>query len=114
MNETTETKEETGTKEGTPVSNQDSKLKAALSCIPIVGLVMFIVEKEDKRVRFYAAQGMLLGVAGMLIAFVPIIGWLAQLLILAGMVMTGVKAYQTEEYYKLPLLGDWAEKWANN
>ena len=110
-----ETKEETkkeAPKQGTVVSNNDSKLKAALSCFPLIGLIMYFVEKEDKRVRFYAAQGILIGIAGIIITIIPIINffaWIAELVII---VIVGLKAYQTDEWYKLPLIGDWAMQWA--
>lgn len=99
-------------KEGTVVSNKDSKLKAAVSCIPIVGLIMYFVEKEDERVRFYAAQGILVGIAGIILGVIPVVNifvWIVELVLI---IVTAIKAYQTEENYKLPLVGDWAEQWA--
>lgn len=107
-------KEETKTdpKEGTVVTSNDAKLKAAIACIPIVGLILFFLDKEDKRVRFYSAQGIWIGVAGIVLGFIPVVNFFSWILILVMILMTGMKAYQTEEYYKLPLLGDWAEQLA--
>jgi len=106
-------KQEESPKEGMVVSSQDSKLKAAVSCIPIVGLIMYFMEKEDMRVRFYAAQGILIGVVGIVLGFVPVINFFVWLVALVVIIMVAMKAYQTEEKYKLPIIGDWAEQWAS-
>ncbi len=110
-------KEETGQnaeqpKEGQVLPSQDSKLKAAVACISIVGLILYFIEKEDNRVRFYASQGILIGVAGLLLSWVPVVNVFVGLIELVLIIMTAVKAYTTDEYYKLPLLGDWAEQLA--
>lgn len=93
-------------------SSNDAKIKAALSCIPIVGLIMYFVEKEDQRVRFYAAQGILIGILSIVVEIIPIVNFFAWIFILVLIIVVALKAYQTEEKYKLPVIGDWAEEWA--
>lgn len=58
--------------------NEENKTMAALSCIPIVGLIMFFVEKDDLFVRYHAAQFALLG----LTTFFSIIPCLAPFIML--------------------------------
>ncbi len=85
----------------------------------ISGLVFFLIEKENKFVRFHALQSIIvfgvLFVAGFVIGWIPIIGWIIKWLIcvLAFIlwIVLMVKAYQGEKY-KLPWAGNLAEKYA--
>jgi uncharacterized membrane protein len=97
----------------------------------VSGLIFFLIEKDNKFVRFHAMQSILLNVAlialyvvsGILTAmlfFVPVLG--KMLISLIGIIMMivplaflglaillMVKAYQGEKF-KLPIIGDMAEK----
>lgn len=46
-----------------PLGGMDPKIAAAISYIWIVGVIFFILEKENKFVRFHALQSILFGVA---------------------------------------------------
>ena len=50
-----------------PLGGMDPKISAAISYIWIVGVVFFILEKENKFVRFHALQSILFGVANSVI-----------------------------------------------
>lgn len=50
-----------------PLGGMDPKIAAAISYIWIVGVVFFIIEKENKFVRFHALQSILFGVANSVI-----------------------------------------------
>lgn len=98
-------------------SGIDPKL-AALLCylISIVGGIIFYVISKDKFVRFHALQSIFLGIVFVVLDalfwFVPIIwffGWVVWLGFIALSVIMMIKAYQGEKY-KLPILGDIAEK----
>ena len=79
----------------------------------ITGLIFLLTEKEDKFIRFHAAQSLLVFGGLNLITFIPIIGWmLAPLLVPVGLILwilLMLKAYQGERF-KLPLVGDYAEQ----
>jgi uncharacterized membrane protein len=85
----------------------------------ISGLVFFLIEKENKFVRFHALQSIIvfgvLCLAGFVIGWIPIIGWviswLISILALILWIVLMVKAYQGEKY-KLPWAGNLAEKYA--
>jgi uncharacterized membrane protein len=47
----------------------DPKIAAAISYIWIVGVIFFILEKENKFVRFHAMQSILFGVANTVVMF---------------------------------------------
>lgn len=88
--------------------NKDNALMAAVSCIPLIGLVMFFVERKDLFVRYHATQFGILFIVSLAmgpLAAVPvlnvIIACLSPLLFLALVVLTVVgalKAYKGERY----------------
>ncbi len=83
----------------------------------ITGIVFLVLEKENKFVRFHALQFLLtflpLSVLAWLLGWIPFIGWalaaLVWILVLILWLILMFKAYRGEEY-KLPLVGDIAEK----
>lgn len=79
----------------------------------ITGVVMLLVEKDDKFVRFHAMQSTIVFGLVFIIGLVPVVGWmvgvvLAPISFILWLVLMW-KAYQGE-MYKLPVLGDFAEK----
>ena len=107
---------------GTGLDPKVSSLLAYL--LGIVGGIIFYAISKDSYTRFHAMQSILLSVAIVIIyaiftviAFIPflwIIGWIGYLVylgILAIWILMMVKAYQGEKY-KLPIIGDMAEKYA--
>lgn len=86
----------------------------------VSGLIFFLIEKENKFVKFHALQSLIVfGVLSLVmiilpfIAIIPILGWLAVLIIpllsLVLWIVLMVKAYQGE-CFKIPLAGEIAEK----
>lgn len=94
------------------------------------GLVFFLVETKNKYVRFHAMQSILifaalivgwiaLIVVGIVLSYLPCVGGIVSSILglvlwLGGMavyVLMMIKAYQGEKY-KLPIIGDIAEKQA--
>jgi uncharacterized membrane protein len=83
----------------------------------ITGLVFFLIEKENKFVRFHALQSIIvfgiLSVASIVIGWIPFVGWVISALIgilaLVLWIILMIKAYQGEKF-KLPWAGDLAEK----
>lgn len=99
-------------------------------CIGLVfSVVVAVVEKQSRFLRFHAFQSLLfhgallivsigvqilLTIVGMVSSGLALIGSLLWMLvglgILAAVILLMVKAYSNEEY-KLPVLGDMAQKW---
>jgi uncharacterized membrane protein len=83
----------------------------------ITGIIFYVLEKENKFVRFHAMQSIVVFgfffVLGVILALIPIIGWaLGSLLWVVNLILWIIlmlKAYQGE-YFKLPIAGDIAEK----
>ena len=85
----------------------------------ITGIIFFVIEKESKFVKFHAMQSILVSAALMVLSFVlgfiPVIGWIAAILLgpvsFVLWIILMVKAYR-HVWYKLPVVGDIAEKQA--
>lgn len=92
--------------------NEKNKAMAMLSCIPIVGLIMIFVEKEDQFVRYHAAQFAIFNVI-FVIGIVPVIGWMLTPLIgflaLIAFIMALVKI-NSGKRFDVPVLSGWALK----
>ena len=102
----------------------DANVAALLACVLgfITGLVFIILEKDSRFVKFWAwqsfvASGSLAITSIVLSSFIPCIGALISMVLgLGGLVLWIVmmlKAYQGETW-KVPIVGDFAEKQAGN
>ncbi len=118
----------------------EENLAALLSYIFgwVSGLIFFLIEKDSRLVRFHAMQSLLLNVvAGVvaialwivlfvlfmiatqvsgalttLLSLVSVLIWLVFIAaIVIGVVMCLIKAYQGQ-YFKLPIIGNFAEKFS--
>jgi uncharacterized membrane protein len=83
----------------------------------VTGIIFFVLEKENKEVRFHAMQSIIvfgaIFVASIILSFIPFIGWVISWLlgILAFIlwIILMIKAYKGE-HYKVKWAGDIAEK----
>lgn len=89
-------------------STSDSNLMAALSYVWIISVVMLVIKKDDEFVKFHAKQGLILFIASF-IGVIPVIGWFIWAVIVVLMIIGFIKALGGERY-KIPVLGDLAEK----
>jgi len=95
---------------------------AGLLCYTLLwvsGLIFYLIETDNKFVRFHAVQSMIvfgfLNIAGIVFGWIPWLGWImgsfVGLLVFVLWIVLMVKAYQGT-MYKLPVVGDLAEKWS--
>jgi len=83
----------------------------------ITGIIFYVLEKENKFVRFHAMQSILvfgsLFVLAIVVGIMPFMGWalvnIIWILDIILWVILMVKAYRGE-YFKLPIAGDIAEE----
>lgn len=83
----------------------------------ISGIIIFLIEKENRFVRFHAMQSIILNVVIFIAVFVltmiPFIGWIISFIIAPVSLILWLfmmyKAYQGE-MYKLPIIGDFSEQ----
>lgn len=108
---------------GSSSTGLDPKVSALLCyLIGFVGGIVFFAISKDKFVRFHAMQSIMLSVAlGVVWAlffalqfvapFLFFITWIVYLGVFALWIVLMMKAYNGEKY-KLPVIGDMAEKYA--
>lgn len=94
-------------------------------CGIVTGIIFLLIEKDNKDVKFHAWQSIFMGVTGIalwvvivIFSLVPyigflfvIVGWLALLGLGILAIVAMIKAYQGERW-KIPFIGDMAEKQA--
>ncbi|HUV45471.1 MAG TPA: zinc-ribbon domain-containing protein [Dehalococcoidia bacterium] len=86
----------------------------------VSGIVFLVIEKKSKFVKFHAWQSIMtfgvLTVASLVLGWIPIIGlvfgWIIGILGLVLWIVLMIQA-GTGKMWKLPWVGDWAEKQAN-
>lgn len=93
--------------------NETNKVMAILACIPLIGLILFFVEKEDKFVRYMGAQFTILWVVSFIISIIPVIGWLlvipVTILMWVVIILGMVKVFKGERF-DIPGVSPWALK----
>ena len=99
----------------------ESNIAAALAYLPILAIVWLLVEpySKDRFIKFHSIQSIALAIVSIgvsiVLGMIPILGWILLLFLPLGMfvvwILCAVKAYQHEKF-KLPLIGDFAEKQA--
>ena len=118
----------------------DENIAALLSYVFgwVSGLVFFLIEKDSRLVRFHAMQSILLNAAALVVGIALWIAWVVIAIVLAqisdvlaslvsvvvgllifvfylglliGVVLCLIKAYQ-KQYFKLPIIGNFAEKFS--
>ncbi len=105
-------------------TNLEPNMAAALSYIltPFTGIAFYIIEKEDKFVRFHAFQSILFGIASTVIWMITtslvvlIIGAVLMPFVSLGLFAAYLflmwKAYNHQEY-ELPVIGKFAKEHIN-
>lgn len=79
----------------------------------ITGIIFFVMEKENKFVKFHAMQSIMcfvgLFVSSIFLSFLPLLGLLLNLASLVLWILCMVQAYQGR-WFRLPVIGDLAAK----
>jgi len=103
-----------------PISAADveaAKGTAWLSYLGILWLIPLLTMKENTFAKFHVKQGIMLTilwVASTVLAAIPIIGWLADLVIWVFdiiMMIMGIVNSLNGKYWEMPILGKWAADW---
>lgn len=98
--------------------NRDNMLGAVAYLLGfITGIVLLLVEKKSKFVRFHAMQSTILFgglfIVNMALGFIPLLGWLVSFVLSMGAFVLWLllmwKAFNGE-MFKLPYVGEFAEK----
>ncbi len=89
--------------------NEANKAMAILACIPIVGLILMFVEKDDNFVRYMGAQFTLVGAVEIVLMWIPFVNFIVAPLALVLIIVGMVKAAKGERF-DVPLLSGLALK----
>lgn len=83
---------------------------------PVLPLVIYLVESENRFVRFHSLQSLILGVGALIVgavafvlSFIPFFGWLASLALWIGflaLMIWGIVSGFTGQWTRLPLVGE--------
>ncbi|MFH0952324.1 MAG: DUF4870 domain-containing protein [Patescibacteria group bacterium] len=88
---------------------EDNKVMAAISYIWIVSLIMMLVKKDSKFVQHHAKQGFILWIASIIFWFIPVLGWILNLLVLVFVIIGFIQSLNGA-WWKAPLISELAEK----
>jgi len=97
-----------------PVSGDN--VYAILSYLWILCLIPILMKKEEEFVRFHARQGLMLFIVEVAIGVIGIIPFIGPFLSTIGIVacailsIAGIVQVLMGNKWKMPLIGDWAEK----
>ena len=92
--------------------SDESRIWAAASYLWIISIVVLAARKNDDFARFHANQGALLFIISIPMCFIPIIGWIINLIIGILAIIGIIKSLQGEKW-ELPLLGGTAAKFGD-
>ncbi|MBW2996237.1 hypothetical protein KY332_02945 [Candidatus Woesearchaeota archaeon] len=90
-----------------------SKLVAILSYITLIGWIVALILNQSKKTElgsFHIRQALLIMIAGIILMWIPIIGWLLNIVVFVFWIMGLVYAIQGQ-MKEVPVLGPWAQQW---
>jgi uncharacterized membrane protein len=90
---------------------QNIRLKAAMSYVLLwlTGLIMLVLEPQNKLVKFHALQAIIYGLVLMIIGWIPILGWAALILGWLYALYGALLVYDGKEF-RIPYITEFVEK----
>ena len=95
------------------MAKDQSKLVAILSYITLIGWIIALIMNMSKKTElgsFHIRQALILVLANIILWWIPVIGWLLQVVVLIFWVMGLVYAIQGQKK-EIPLIGSYAQQW---
>ena len=93
--------------------DNQSKTVAIVSYITPIGWIIALIMNQSKKTdlgSFHIRQALLLFIVWFVLSFVPVVGWLLNIVILVFIIMGLVYAAQGQKK-EVPVLGSLAQKW---
>jgi len=104
--------------------DSENKVKAIIACIPIIGLILLFVEKDDDFVRYYGAQYTIIGallvifyILSFILVLIPLIGWIFVFFILplfwlavVVLIIMGMVNANNGKKFEIPMISQYALK----
>ena len=90
----------------------EDNIWAAAGYLWILSIVALAARKDNDYIRFHASQGSLIFIISIPMFFIPIIGWMINVILAVLAVIGIIKALQGEKW-ELPVLGGPAKQFGN-
>jgi len=90
------------------INPSEKKIWAAAGYLWLLSLVVLAARKDNEYVKFHASQGALLFVVSIVFMFIPVLGWLLNVVVAVAAIVGIIKALQGEKW-ELPVIGKWAK-----
>ena len=87
----------------------EERFFALLSYLWILFLIPLLAKKDNKWIHLHAKQGFIMFLAGFLV-WIPLLGWLFGVFLFVVWIIAIIKVLMGAPYWKIPLVGDIAEK----
>jgi len=95
-----------------PVSSdqdiEQNKIWALLSYFHVLFLIPLLAKRDSKFCQFHAKQGLLMFILWFFV-WIPILGWLMGIALAIAWIIVVINVLQGK-YWKIPVIGDYAEK----
>ena len=88
---------------------QKNKVLAAVSYLYIASLIILLIKKDSPYVQFHAKQGFVLFIASLIAGFIPLVGWLLNIVVFVAVLVGLISALQGK-WYKMPGVETVAQK----
>ncbi len=95
-----------------PIDSQEKKIWAAVGYLWILSLVALAARKDNEYVRFHASQGALMCAISVPCIFIPVIGWMINLVLGVISIVGIIKALQGEKW-EIPVIGGMAKNFGD-
>lgn len=99
---------------------EENRLVAAIGYLFILCLLPLLGKKESKYAQFHGKQGLTLTIgavvlwfAGFILAFIPVLGWLAMVagwVVLVVLAIMGIMNALAGKYWEMPFFGKYARE----
>jgi uncharacterized membrane protein len=93
--------------------DDQAKTVAIISYITLIGWVIAFIISQGKKTdfgSFHLRQALLLAIAGVVFMWIPVIGWLLNIVVLVFAIMGLVYAIQDQKK-EVPVVGSLAQQW---
>jgi uncharacterized membrane protein len=93
--------------------DDQSKVVAIISYITPIGWIIALILNQSKKTdlgSFHIRQALLLMIAGIILSWIPVVGWILAIAVFVFWIMGLVYAVQGEKK-EVPLIGAYAQQW---
>lgn len=91
----------------------NDKTVAILSYITIIGWIIAIIMNSSNKTSlgsFHLRQALIIYLAGIVVSWIPFIGWILSIVLFIFWIIGLVAAIQGKEK-EVPIIGAWGQKW---